>query len=82
LLTYEKVGERQERLIKTIAAAMGANVEGESKGEVSPGGIHLDQEKLVSKDKTDENSNVGYSDGDIKLGSTTAFGYVQVDKID
>jgi len=81
-LTYEKTGQRQERLIKTIAAAFGASSDEDS--ESTPiTNIHLDQGPQVKRDGDrpgDENYN--YGGGDIKLGTTTAFGYRTVEKID
>lgn len=80
-LTYEKVSDRQERLIKTIGSALGGSFEDtKTESEPSPGGVHLDQGPMMNR--PDKDQNIGYAGGDIKLGDTTAFGYKRVEKID
>lgn len=71
--------------MKTVAAAMGADVSGESSSKQTPmtDGIDIDQSpKLVSKDENPQNETMTYGAGEIKLGSSTAFGYQSVEKID
>jgi len=80
-LTFEKSVERQERLIKTVAAALGATPSESSGGEDVASNINLDQGPMTAEDAK-KDQKMSYGGGDIKAGKSTIFGYKSVDSID
>jgi hypothetical protein len=68
-ILYERAATRQNRLIKTIAGAMGASFE-----EDSSAGAGFSEHP-----GQDEDIDIDYQQGEITAGQSTLFGYKQSD---